>query len=231
MFILKQCIFCLSLTRRNCKIVGTLLLVSSLLLLLLFIESNFVNAEYRPTHDNFVTYKDPLYCLMIDYPSDWSLDKKQVFLYDDATKIIGFTKNPAQLSGYFVISVHDLSNNTFNRTITSEELLHFTIDYYEKIYHDFDIIESNASILMGNAPNNSYSLIWTDKQGPITVKTIQMGTIIGNSLYIIRYYAELDQYAHNLPIVGKMIDSLTIQTDLDNDSLQTNCLGKLPVTN
>jgi len=202
----------------------------NIVLLLLFIALfSFFNTQWlvaipenAVTKALFYTYYNPVYGIKIQYPSNWSLDNKQILLYDDLTKIVGFIKEPKEMTGDFLISVHNLTNKYESRGIDLEELLNHTIDYYKKYYHDFNLIESSKSVTLGDASNIAYRIVWIDKEGQYTIKTMQMGTIKGNLAYIIRYYAELEEYSNNLPLIEKMIESIRIGKNITSDLMPQN---------
>lgn len=160
----------------------------------------------------FLIYYDQMHGIKIQYPSDWTVDEREPSSYDDVTKIVGFIKNPNELAGNFLISMHNLSKTYKGQTIGSEELLNHTIDYYKNYYRNFEVIDANTNVTLGNSPNTAYRLIWIDIDGQYTIKNIQMETMSGNAVYIIRYYAESSEYAINLPLIHIMIDSLKIMT-------------------
>ena len=196
-------------TRKYHNLMVILILVSSLS----FFHTGWIKATSEEDANStiqFLTYYDPIYRIKVQYPSNWTIDKKQILLYDDVTKIVGFIKDPNALAGDFLISVHNLTNKYVSRTIGLEELLNHTIDYYKEYYHDFNLIDSNTDATLANTSNSAYRLVWIDKEGEYTIKTMQMGTIIGNLAYIIRYYAELGDYSDNLPLIERMIDSFRI---------------------
>jgi len=202
----------------------------NIVLLLLFIALfSFFNTQWlvaipenAVTKALFYTYYNPVYGIKIQYPSNWSLDNKQILLYDDLTKIVGFIKDPKEMTGDFLISVHNLTNKYESPGIDLEELLNYTIDYYKKYYHDFNLIESSKSVTLGDASNIAYRIVWIDKEGQYTIKTMQMGTIKGNLAYIIRYYAELEEYSNNLPLIEKMIESIRIGKNITSDLMPQN---------
>ena len=163
----------------------------------------------------FLTYNDPIYGIKIQYPSNWTIDKRQTSIYD-VTKIVGFIKEPNSLAGDFLVSVHNLSNKYVNQTIDMKDLLNATINYYREIYDDFNLIESDYNASFGSLPNSAYRLVWIDKEGQNTIKNMQMGTIIGEQAYLIRYYADLEEYSTNLPLIEKMIHSLEINDKTSN---------------
>jgi eukaryotic-like serine/threonine-protein kinase len=176
---------------------------------------------------HFLMYCDPIYGVKIQYPSNWTVDNGNNLSYDGVTKIVGFIKDPYELAGDFWISVHNLTNKYVTNHIGLEELINGTIDYYKVYYHNFNLIESNTSDTISNTSNSAYRIIWIDEEGPYTIKTMQMGTIIGDLIYTIRYYAEMEEYSDNLPLIEMMIDSLRIS----NDTTQHRCLDGLHLPN
>jgi hypothetical protein len=191
-----------------CRLVSLLILICSLSIFNMGLA--FASPQNKVDETESLTFCDPIYGVRIQYPANWLLDKKQIMPYDDVTKIVGFIKDPNALTGDFVISVHTLSNQYFNGTIGIEALLNHTRDYYKQYYHDFNLVESTTDVTLGNTSNSAYKLIWTDKDGPYTIKNMQMATIIGNLAYIIRYYADQEHYSNNFPLIERMIDSLRI---------------------
>jgi PsbP-like protein len=185
-----------------------LVLISSLF----FFDIEWVNATPKDANSKsqFLTYNDPGYDIEIQYPYNWTIDKRQNSPYIDITKIVGFTKDPNALSGDFLISIHNLTNKYMNGTIGLAELLNRTVEYYKGYYQDFNLIEIDQNDRLNSPPNSAYRLVWIDKEGEYTIKTMQMGTIIGNQAYLIRYYAELGEYSDNLQLIERMIDSLKI---------------------
>ena len=187
-------------------------------LLILISSISFPNLEWikaisedTSSTIQFSTYDNPIHGVKIQFPSNWTIDKKQTSDYDDVTKIVGFIKDPNSLAGDFLISVHNLTNKYVNQTLDLAELLNGPINYYKEYYHDFNLIESNYNVSFSNHPNSAYRLIWIDKEGQYTIKTMQIGTILGNQAYLLRYYAELGEYSDNLPLIEKMIHSLKIK--------------------
>jgi serine/threonine-protein kinase len=186
-------------------------------LLIIILSLSFLNTERTnaisedaSSKAQFYKYDDPIHGVKVQYPSNWTIDKIQTSNYDDVTKIVGFIKDPNSLAGDFLISVHNLTNDYVNKTVDLSKLLNSTIDYYKGYYHDFNLIESKYNVSFSNFPNSAYRLVWIDTEEPYTIKSMQIGTIIGNKAYLVRYYAELEKYSDNLPLIERMIYSLEI---------------------
>ena len=64
---------------------------------------------------------------------------------------------------------------------------------------------------MAGANNNlAYGLLYTDRVDGTNYKRMQIGTIIGDRIYFIKYNAEEKQYSNYLPTIQMMINSLKI---------------------
>ena len=90
----------------------------------------------------------------------------------------------------------------------SEYFSRLTNDYKARL-EDFKVIESNtnSSILAGKP---AYKLVYSDEDDEIYYKTLDIGTIIGDKVYSIRYIAKEEQYSEYLPTIQKMINSFKI---------------------
>jgi serine/threonine-protein kinase len=90
----------------------------------------------------------------------------------------------------------------------SEYFSRLTNDYKARL-EDFKVIESNtnSSILAGKP---AYKLVYSDEEDEIHYKTLDIGTIIGDKVYSIRYIAKEEQYSEYLPTIQKMINSFKI---------------------
>jgi eukaryotic-like serine/threonine-protein kinase len=188
-----------------------LLLVSLDVLLLLSVFTISLPALAQTKQENFLTYENHIFGVKIRYPPDWTIDEKNITPNNNGiATIVGFVKDFKSFSGDFLISIYNLTANSNAHVITLDKLLDNIIDSYKKyIYTDFNLVESNTTHLAGNN-NPAYKLVWIDPEGQYTIKTMQIGTIIGHKLYVVQYYAELEKYSDNLPAIQKMIDSLQI---------------------
>ena len=192
-----------------------LIIISSLITLFSIVEK--VGASLEETKEfQFFTYYDPIYGIKIQYPSNWIVDKKETLMYNDITKIVGFIKDPNSLNGDFLISTYNLTNYEDSQTTSLDELLNDNIDYYKEHYDDFNLIVSNTNLILAGTGSSAYKLVWIDMAGQYTIKTMQLGTIMGNKVYVIQYYAELGEFRDNLPTIQKMIDSLKINSNTAN---------------
>ena len=96
-----------------------------------------------------------------------------------------------------------------DQNMTLEEYADSLITDYNKTLTDFKLIESNRSITLGGN-NPAYGLIYTDREDNTIYKTMEIGTIIGDRVYYIEYFAEEKKYSNYLPTIQMMINSLQI---------------------
>jgi eukaryotic-like serine/threonine-protein kinase len=170
-------------------------------------------AQANDNNNSFRTYENPTSGIHIQYPSNWTIYVGDGFSDDDddaTVDIVSFfgpvrsdTKAYAQsLSISIDNPPSDLNLNL------SEYFSRLTNDYKARL-EDFKVIESNtnSSILAGKP---AYKLVYSDEEDEIHYKTLDIGTIIGDKVYSIRYIAKEEQYSEYLPTIQKMINSFKI---------------------
>jgi hypothetical protein len=177
------------------------------------------NDNNNKNANSFRTYENPAYGIQIQYPSTWIIYAGDMFSGDDAIDIVSFlgpvksdTKAHAPSLYISIISPPppDLNLNL------NEYLTRITNDYKARL-KEFKVIESNTNSILAGKP--AYKLIFTDEEDEIYYKTMDIGTIIGDKVYLLSYVAQREHYSDYLPIVQKMINSLKITTS--NNGLDT----------
>jgi len=199
------------------KLIGILVLF--LFLSLLFSTLSQIAKGQIKQDNSFLTYENPAHRIRIQYPSNWQISEKDIFPYDDTTTIVDFIKDPNSFSGDMLISVYNLTADT--RALSIPKLLDNIISSYNKYYYnDFKLMDVNTTNITV-AGNPAYKLVWTDRIAwpdilgkRYIIETMQVGTIIGNRLYLLQYYAGLEKYSNNLPIVQRMINSFQITNSI-----------------
>jgi eukaryotic-like serine/threonine-protein kinase len=177
-------------------------------------------------NNSFRTYENPAYGIQIQYPSTWIVYADDVFSDNDdnndaSIDIVSFLgpvkSNKEAYAPSLYISIDNPPSPSDLNLNLNEYLTRITNDY-EAGLKEFKVIESdtNSSILAGKP---AYKLVFTDEEDEIYYKTMDIGTIIGDKVYSIRYAAEKEQYSDYLPTVQKMINSLNITTS--NNGLDT----------
>lgn len=160
------------------------------------------------TNDNntFKLNENPTYGIQIQYPFDWRIDEGDVDSDDAVTDIVSFVAligNDSETDGpSLYMSIDNASSSNLNEYLTT------TINDYNDT-EDFEVIESNTNSTL--AGKLAYKLVFTDvDDDDIDYESMEIGTIIGDKVYIATYEAEEEQYSDYLPTVQKMIDSLKI---------------------
>jgi len=179
------------------------------------------------TNNSFRTYENPAYGIQIQYPSTWIVYVGDVFSDNDdkndasidIVSFLGPVKSDTEAyAPSLYISIDNPPQPPSDLNLSLNECLTIITNDYEAGLKEFKVIESdtNSSILAGKA---AYKLVFTDEEDEIYYKTIDIGTVIEDKVYSIRYPAEKEQYSNYLPVVQKMINSLNIITS--NNGLDT----------
>jgi serine/threonine-protein kinase len=163
------------------------------------------------TNDNntFKLNENPSYGIHIQYPFNWRVDEGDVDSDDAVTDIVSFVAligNDSETDGPSLYMSIDNQSSNLNENLN--EYLTTLIDDYNDT-EDFEVIESNTNSTL--AGKLAYKLVFTDVyDDDINYESMEIGTIIGDKVYIATYEAEEEQYSDYLPTVQKMIDSLKI---------------------
>jgi len=162
---------------------------------------------------SFNKYENSTYNIRIQYPSNWEVD---VFEDLEGTNVIHdvhfgspFENDLDRFSDSLAVEITNLSANT-----KMEKHVQSIINYYNESFSSFNLLESDiGSAKLGGLP--AYKLLYTLMyprfgENETQIKIMQIGTIINDRSYDIRYYAEVNKYDDFLPIVQKMINSFVI---------------------
>ena len=170
-------------------------------------------AVAQTTDDNntFKLYENATSAIHIQYPFNWTIDEGDAYPDDDFTDIVSFFapvgNDPESEGPSLYISIDSLlskQNENLSEYITT------TINDYNDS-QDFKVIESDTNSVLGGKP--AYKLVFTDVYDDDTnYRSMEIGTIIGDKVYLLSYEAEEEQYLDYLPVIQKMIDSFKILT-------------------
>lgn len=101
-----------------------------------------------------------------------------------------------------------LRTNFLNIAGSLHEYLANTINTYIQNADNFRLIESGTNATLAGYP--AYKLVFNQTIDDSTVKTLEIGTLIGNKAYYIQYYAESQPYSDNSRIAQFMINSFNL---------------------
>ena len=164
-------------------------------------------------NNTFKLYENITYGIKIEYPSNWTIEEEGDEDSDNVTDVVSFFAPVRNDSETVTPSLYiTIDNPPLNLIENFNEYLRTTINDYNDDSQDFQVIESNTnSSTLGGYP--AYKLVYTDVDGDnINYKDMEIGTIIGDKVYLVTYDAAEEEYSVYLPAVQKMIDSLKITT-------------------
>jgi eukaryotic-like serine/threonine-protein kinase len=163
-------------------------------------------------NNTFKLYENITYGIKIEYPSNWTIEEEGDEDSDNVIDVVSFFAPVRNNSETVTPSLYiTIDNPPLNLIENLNEYLRTTINDYNDS-QDFQVIESNTnSSTLGGYP--AYKLVYTDvDEDNINYKDMEIGTIIGDKVYLVTYDAAEEEYSVYLPTVQKMIDSLKITT-------------------
>ena len=149
----------------------------------------------------FITYQNNSTGIKIQYPSNWQRTE------DDNGNSVLFISPSESISDKVLESLSirvSASNN-----IPLSKLANQTINYYKQNYNDFHLIQSKL-ITFKHSLAYMLKYAYTDMLFGKGIG-VDIGTAMGNKLYVISYFAEPTKLPLYLPTIQKMIDSLEIE--------------------
>jgi eukaryotic-like serine/threonine-protein kinase len=176
------------------------------------------DAFAQTTDNTFERYENPTYGINIQYPSNWRIDEGDVYADDYVTDIVSFIAPIRSNTEAYAPSLYiSIDNPPPNLKENLNEYLTRITREYSDTYEDFNVIESDTNSILSGYP--AYEIVFTDEDG-IDYKSMEVGTIIGDKVYYVTYYAEEEQYSDYLPTIQKMISSLEMTRS--GGGLETN---------
>jgi hypothetical protein len=160
---------------------------------------------------DFFTYEDSEYGTQIGYPREWEIDEEGADDPSDGAGDLAGFYSPLEnrLDDYrerLWLSVDTLQD----RNMTVEEYRTEVINNKNSTLRDFNLLDSDTeSIVLSGYP--AYRVVSTQSvDEDRIVKQMETGTLVGDRVYYLIYYAEEDKYEDYLPIIQDMIDSFEI---------------------
>jgi hypothetical protein len=163
----------------------------------LSVMSNLVRAQ-TSVHVSFLTYTNIDYGFTIKYPSNWSVDDKNI-------SSLGVRFKSPDNSGSVLIGIR---NATMTETkmslgnLSKEILMHPPTSGFK-----FIELNTDSYFLSGH---HGIKTVGIGSVGIKTVKINSLETILNEKLYQVDYLSPPDVYYNNLVIVQEMFDSFQI---------------------
>jgi hypothetical protein len=173
------------------------------------------NNNNNPTIINpaFSTYENPTYGIKIQYPSNWQKMDFDRHYGNNSLPIAGFippSENDSGLLENLVIVVKKLHSQSTSLKQFADSL----VSSYKSNLHNFQLIELNP--LTTPALNSAYKIEYTHSSDMLMLKTMEVWTISGDTVYMISYNADSGDFSNYLPVIQKMIDSFATTTATTN---------------
>lgn len=174
-------------------------------------NANIYESIKAPSHGHkgvastlsFLTYRDPIYGIKIQYPSNW---EKVQFAKNF---IAGFVSTSTNDSG--ILENVMISTARLPYPISLDHLGNARISSDKSNYLGFHLISSGQTISHAGIP--LYRIEYTHNIGALPVTTLEIWTIRGNSAFRVLSNLDSPEFSVYMPVIQKMIDSFgTIAT-------------------
>ena len=155
------------------------------------------STNQTPSNGNstFLTYKNPIYGIQIQYPSTW------IKVANQGHEIVRFISPPG------VASLGIIARTGASQLIPLQVYVNAGIDVLKKIFSGFNLISSNVTTL-GGVP--AQKIVYTASLTPgLKLKFLQYFAIRDNMSYVITSGALPGDFATYLPTLQRMISSLS----------------------
>jgi hypothetical protein len=162
---------------------------------------------------SFSKYENSTYGIKFQYPSDWTAESGNSSPDDEIFSIVGLSPP---------IST-DPNANTFLDIgyDSSVQANDFNVDEYvrgvietlqtDDTISDFKVESAKTNATLANKP--AYSLVTTNTADGTAMKSLEVGTLVGDKLYYILFSTEESKYNSFLPDIQKMIDSFELVSE------------------
>jgi hypothetical protein len=188
------------------------------------------NSATQPA--DFLTYENATYGVTIQYPSNWLVQTTD-FPGDPLTQIVGFfSPLESRIDTYEERLWIAQEQQSFSEDFDLEQYAEQIVSNYNSTLIDFNIEEIELETArLGNNDSPAYMIVYTETLQPenINLKTLEIGTLVDDKLYIVMYHAETERYDQYSPIIEEMINSVELsdsevesdtsaETDLEGDT-------------
>lgn len=165
--------------------------------------TNPSRASLPPSSAPMLNYENPTFGIRMQYPSNW-IANETVDRIVNGTKVVEFDTPTTGFSNNLILFVRQVNNN--KDSISWELLGSIETDSFNPGYK---ILEANTNATLSKQP--AYLLVdSTTNANGVTSILREIGTIIGDKVYIVQFFADSADYFTYVPTVNKMIDSVVI---------------------
>ncbi|QLE59332.1 serine/threonine-protein kinase [Nostoc sp. TCL26-01] len=152
--------------------------------------------------DNFLNYENSSKGIKLRYPQNWQRqDIENVFTQELVTFLSPKENDADKFTEKLTVNVGDFAG-------TLDESKDLFIKEIKNTLTDANVISTTTATM---ANKQAYQLVYTGKNGDVSVKNLQIWTLKNDKAYVITYTANVEDYDKFLPIAEKMIQSLEIE--------------------
>jgi hypothetical protein len=159
----------------------------------------------QTTPANLLTYQNSTFGIKIQYPSNWEKQENGT-RQDTQTDIVTFLSPVINSRANLDVSIDDISGE---KGISLTQYANQNIADLNQSLPDAKLIASNTNnVVIAGLP--AYRMVYTSADGNTILKTMEIGAMKGDKVYILTYEAAMQEYAKYLPVIQRMIDSFQI---------------------
>jgi PsbP-like protein len=160
----------------------------------------------------FLTYLNPYYGIVIDYPSSWAVKQSNASSQDGKPFSVVTFSPPLSSDPNAETNLQVWVENLKDPQISLDDYAKNIIKSYRENNSNFSLIQGNStgSTIANGYP--SYYIVFTDHSNNLERKSIETGTIsnVSKNAYYITFNTDMSLYDKFEPIVKRMIDSFGI---------------------
>jgi eukaryotic-like serine/threonine-protein kinase len=159
----------------------------------------------QTTPANLLTYQNSTFGIKLQYPSNWEKQENGT-RQDTQTDIVTFLSPVINSRANLDVSIDDISGE---KGISLTQYANQNIADLNQSLPDAKLIASNTNnVVIAGLP--AYRMVYTSADGSTILKTMEIGAMKGDKVYILTYEAAMQEYAKYLPVIQRMIDSFQI---------------------
>ncbi|HYZ58928.1 MAG TPA: hypothetical protein VE544_04650, partial [Nitrososphaeraceae archaeon] len=146
---------------------------------------------------DLLTYENATYGVTIQYPSNWLVETTD-FPGDPLSQIVGFfSPLESRVDTYEERLWIAQEQQSFSEDFDLAQYAEQIVSNYNSTLTDFSLDEIDTeTATLGNNDSPAYRIVYSERLEPenIDLKTLEIGTLIGDKLYIVMYHAETARY-------------------------------------
>ncbi|MBD3360850.1 hypothetical protein GF366_03550 [Candidatus Peregrinibacteria bacterium] len=173
--------------------------IFALFLSILILTACSQKYEPKDTIANFVRYENTEKGVAMQYPTEWMKDESA------PGTLISFMSPLEGDNDQFQENV-SIAVQKLDKKYDLEEFVDISVSEIEKLYPDMNMEKSNTEL----DGNEAFKVVYDFKQFNFHFKSMQVYSIVNNSIYIVTFVSEYDNYDKYINTVNKMVGTMEI---------------------